>query len=64
MQEYLLHFLNFAGTFGDCASNNKSRTHYEKGAGAYENYINRVIDATIDNVKDECGKWPDKEEKI
>ena len=32
-QEHLLHFLNFVGTFGDGVSNNKSKTHYEKGTG-------------------------------
>ena len=63
LEEHLLHFLNFVGTFGDGASNDKSRFKYEKGVGTYENYRNRIIDAIIDNMKDKYYYSPNKEER-
>ena len=63
LEEHLLHFLNFVGTFGDGSSNDNSRFKHEKGSGTHENHRNRIIDAIIDNMKDKHCNWPDEEER-
>ena len=55
--------LNSIGAFGDDSSNHNIRFGQEKGAGAHENYRNRIIDAITDNVKEKYHYWLDKDEK-
>ena len=54
----------FGGAFGDRASNDNSRFRYEKGSGAHENYLNRIIDAIIGKILDRYCNWPDNNERI
>ena len=57
-KEYLMAFLSFVGMFGEGSSNNRTRFMLDKGSGTFENYRNRVMDAIIDNMKDDYYHWP------